>query len=98
MELTEFTEVAADILTDVEFGVGAAVSHDAAEILEEMTIFGVDGAGTDDENFLNVAHSLVGLSTTERNVTDHIRRGNVIIVLIVIIIIFGSLLLFFRCC
>ena len=59
VELAELTEVAADILTDVEFGVGATVGHDAAEILEEVAILGVDGAGADDEDFLEVGHSFV---------------------------------------
>ena len=59
VKLAEFAEVAADILADVEFGVGAAVSHDAAEVLEEVAIFGVDGTGADDEYFLEVGHSFV---------------------------------------
>lgn len=77
VELAELLQICADVLADVEFGVGATVSHDAAEILEKMAIFRVDGARADEEDFLDVCHSLVGLSATERNVTDHIRRRDI---------------------
>ncbi len=92
VELAELLEVRAEVLADVEFWVRAAVGHDAAEILQQMAVLGVDGARADDEDLLDVAHALVGLSAAEGDVADHI-GGNVVVFLL-LLLLFLLLILF----